>query len=108
MPPTSLKSNPLRRARLLRFLAPWTASVGGYEVRVGPTHFSAEVLSDDALEDLASRVVADFWAHRRRVRLNRPLYAATALRTDHGLSPETMRFAADLLGADTASRQVQA
>ena len=51
---------PSRRARLMRFLAPWTASGGGCEVRVGPTRLSAEVLSDDALENLASRVVADF------------------------------------------------
>ena len=68
-----------RRARLLRFLAPWTASGSGYEVRVGRVRLSAEVLSDDALEDLAVRVVADFWADRRRVRLNRPSYAAAVL-----------------------------
>ncbi len=72
----------LRRVRLLRFLAPWTAPGGGYEVCVGPTRFSAEVLSDGALEDLASRVVADFWAGRRRVRLNRPLYLAALLGAD--------------------------
>ena len=49
-----------RRARLLRFLAPRTAPDGGYEIRIGRTRLSAEVLSDDALEDLASRVVSDF------------------------------------------------
>ena len=59
-----------RRTRLLRFLAPWTALRGGYEIWVGSTLFSPEVLSDDALEDLAARVVADFWATRRRIRLN--------------------------------------
>ena len=90
-----------RRARLLRFLAPWTARDGGYEIRVGSTRLSAEVLSDDALEDLAARVVDDFWSHRRRVRLNRPAYAAAALASGHHLPPETMAFAAALLGAGT-------
>ena len=71
-----------RRARLLRFLAPCTAPGGGYEVCVGSTRFSAEVLSDDALEDLAARVVSDFWAYRRRVRLNRPFYLAALLGAD--------------------------
>ena len=97
-----------RRARLLRFLAPWTAPGGGYEVRVGHLQLPVGVLSGDALEDLASRVVADFWAHRRRVRLNRPLHAAVALQADRGLSPEAMRFAAGMLGAGTASLQVPA
>ena len=91
-----------RRARLLRFLAPWTARDGGYEIRVGSTRLSAEVLSDDALEDLASRVVADFWAHRRRVRLNRPAFVADAIRAGHRLPPETARFAAAILGAGTS------
>ena len=90
-----------RRTRLLRFLAPWTARDGGYEIRVGSARLSAEVLSDDALEDLASRVVADFWTHRRRVRLNRPAYAADAIRAGHLLPPETARFAAAILGART-------
>jgi hypothetical protein len=90
-----------RRARLLRFLAPWTARDGGYEIRVGSARLSAEVLSDDALKDLAARVVADFWAYRRRVRLNRPAYAAAALASGHRLPPETMAFAAALLGAGT-------
>ncbi len=88
-----------RRARLLRFLAPWTARDGGYEIRVGSTRLSAEVLSDDALEDLAARVVADFWARRRRVRLNRPAFIADAVRAGHHLLPETLRLAAALLGA---------
>lgn len=88
-----------RRARLLRFLAPWTASGGGYEVRVGRIRLSAEVLSDDALEDLAGRVVADFWADRRRVRLNRPLYVAEAIRAGHALPPETARLVNHLLRA---------
>jgi hypothetical protein len=39
-----------RRARLLRFLAPWTVPSGGYEVRVGSTRLSPEILTDDALE----------------------------------------------------------
>ncbi len=83
-----------RRARLLRFLAPWTAPAGGYEIRVGRTRLSAEMLSDDALEDLASRVVFDFWSDRRRVRLNRPLYVAEAMRAGHVLPAETAKFAA--------------
>ena len=91
-----------RRARLLRFLAPWTARDGGYEIRVGSTRLSAEVLSDDALEDLASRVVTDFWSHRRRVRLNRPAFVAAAARAGHCLPPETMAFAAAILGAGTS------
>ena len=90
-----------RRARLLRFLAPWTARGGGYEVRVGSARLSAEVLADDALEDLAARVIDDFWAHRRRVRLNRPAFVAAAARAGHILPPETMAFAAALLGAGT-------
>ena len=89
-----------RRARLLRFLAPWTAPGGGYEVRVGPVRLSAEVLGDDALEDLAARVVAEFWSARRHVHRNRPLYVAEALRAGHRLPPETARLAAHLLGAD--------
>jgi hypothetical protein len=50
----------MRRARLLHFLALFTARDGGCEIRVGSARLSAEVLSDDALEDLASRVVASF------------------------------------------------
>ena len=83
-----------RRARLLRFLAPWTTPDGGYEIRVGRTRLSAEVLSDDALEALAARVVADFWSDRRRVRLNRALYVAEAIRAGHVLPAETARLAA--------------
>ena len=90
-----------RRARLLRFLAPWTARDGGYEIRVGSARLLAEVLSDDGLEDLAARVVADFWAHRRRVRLNRPAFVADAIRAGYRLPPETAAFAAALLGAGT-------
>ena len=90
-----------RRARLLRFLAPWTAHDGGYAVRVGRTVLSAEILTDDALEDLAARVVADFWADRRRVRLNRPALVAAALAAGHRLPPETARLAAGLFGAGT-------
>ena len=81
-----------RRARLLRFLAPWTVSGGGYEIRVGRTRLSAEVLSDDALEDLASRVVEGFWADRRWTRLNRPLHVAQAIRAGHHLPAETERL----------------
>ena len=92
----------IRRARLLRFLAPWTASGGGYEIRVGRTRLSAEVLSDDTLEDLASRVVIDFWASRRRVRQNRPLYIAEAMRAGHVLPAETARLADHLIAAETA------
>ena len=91
-----------RRARLLAFLAPWTARDGGYEIRVGSARLSAEVLSDDALEDLAARVVDDFWSHRRRVRLNRPAFVADAIRAGHLLPLETMAFAAALLGAGTS------
>ena len=83
-----------RRARLLRFLAPWTARDGGYEIRVGKARLSAEVLSDDALEDLAARVVSDFWFARRRVRMSRPHHVAAALAAGHRLPPETMRLAA--------------
>lgn len=83
-----------RRARLLRFLAPWTARDGGYEIRVGSARLSAKVLSDDALEDLAARVVSDFWSARRRVRLNRPHHVNAALAAGHRLPPETMRLAA--------------
>ncbi len=90
-----------RRSRLLRFLAPWTTPASGYEIRVGRTRLSAEVLTDDALEDLAAQVVADFWSGRRRTRLNRPLYVAEAIRAGHRLPPETMRLAAALLGAET-------
>jgi hypothetical protein len=90
-----------RRTRLLAFLAPFTARDGGYEIRVGSARLSAEVLSDDALEDLAARVVADFWSHRRRVRLNRPAYAAAAARAGLCLPPETLAFAAAILGAGT-------
>ena len=86
-----------RRARLLRFLAPWTARDGGYAIRIGRTVLSAEVLTDDALEDLAARVVEDFWSRRRRVRLNRPHYAAAAMAAGHHLPPETSRLAAALL-----------
>ena len=90
-----------RRARLLRFLAPWTARDGGYEVRVGRTRLSAEVLSDDALEDLAARVVSDFWSDRRRVRFNRPLYVAEAIRAGHCLPDETVRSADHLFRVET-------
>ena len=91
----------IRRVRLLRFLAPWTASAGGYEVCVGHTRLSAEVLSDDALEALAAQVVADFWSDRRRVRQNRPLYVADAIRAGHCLPPETARLSGHLLVAKT-------
>lgn len=92
----------IRRARLLAFLAPSTARDGGYEIRIGSARLSAEVLSDGALEDLASRVVDDFWSHRRRVRLNRPAFVAAALASGHILPPETARFAAAILGAGTS------
>ena len=91
-----------RRARVLRFLAPWTARDGGYEVRVGSARLSPEILTDDALEDLAARVVVDFWSHRRRVRLNRPAFVADAIRAGHRLPPETLAFAAAILGAGTS------
>ena len=91
-----------RRVRLLRFLAPWTASNGGYEIRIGRTRLSAEVLSDDALEELAARVVSDFWSDRRRVRLNRPLYVAEAIRAGHRLPAETARLAAALFKIEAA------
>ena len=91
-----------RRARLLRFLAPWTASGGGYEVRVGRSRLSAEVLSDDALEELATRVVSDFWSARRRTRLNRPLYVAEAIQAGHVLPPETAHLAEHLFPPETA------
>ena len=100
-------STSVRRARLLRFLAPWTAPGGGYEVRVGHLQLPVGVLSGDALEDLASRIVVDFWAHRRRVRLNRLLHAATPVRPNpaggsgrhelqwlHGLQLRDMSFVA--------------
>ncbi len=104
MPPTVLLPSRAydRRARLLRFLAPWTSSGGGYEIRVGRTRLSAEVLSDDALEDLAARVVADFWSNRRRVRLNRPLYVAEAIQAGNRLPPETAQLADHLFPAETA------
>ena len=91
-----------RRTRLLRFLAPWTASAGGYEIRVGRIRLSAEVLSDDALEDLAARIVSDFWSDRRRVRLNRPFHVAEAIRAGHDLLPETARLADHLFPSETA------
>lgn len=91
-----------RRARLLRFLAPLTVPDGRYEVRVGSARLSPEILTDDALEDLAVRVIEDFWSNRHHTRLNRPHYAAAAMAAAHHLPPETMRLAAALLGAGTA------
>lgn len=90
-----------RRARLLRFLAPFTARDGGYEIRAGSARLSPEILTDDALEDLAARVVKDFWSCRRRTRLNRPHYTAAAMAAGHLLPPETMAFAAAIHGAGT-------
>ncbi len=71
-------------------------------VRVGRTRLSAEVLSDDALEDLAARVVSDFWSARRRVRLNRPLYVAEAIQAGNCLPPETAQLADHLFPPETA------
>ena len=90
MPPTSSPPTNTPRARFLRFLAPWTDPGGGYEMRVGRARLSADALGEDGLEDLAARVVADFWADRRRNRLNRPLYAAALL----GTAPSDLRRAA--------------
>ena len=82
-------------------MASWTARDGGYEIRVGSTRLSVEALSDDALENLAVCVVADFWSHRRWVRLNRPAFVVDAIRAGHRLPPETMAFAAAIFGAGT-------
>ena len=65
-----------RRARLLRFLVPWTARDGGFQVRIGRDGFGPEVLTDDALEDLAEAVVRAFWSRRRRDRESQAWFAA--------------------------------
>ena len=68
---------------------------------MGSARLSADALSDDALEFLAARVVEDFWSRRRRIRLNRPHYAAAAIAAGHSLPIETSRLA-------VASRRIAA
>ena len=68
-----------RRERLLRFVA--LMAVGGFEREYSLTigrgrGLPFTVLTDDALEDLAERMVRDFWRHKRSCRISQAHYAA--------------------------------
>ncbi len=65
-----------RRARVLRFLAPWTARDGGFPVRIGRRCCGPDLLTDEALEDLAEAVVRAFWERRRQNRSSQAWFAA--------------------------------
>lgn len=64
-----------RRERLLVFIMPWADCQPRYKVSIGHQWVSINVLTDEALEKLASVIRDDFWRERRLNRLNRPFYA---------------------------------
>ena len=91
-----------RRARHVAGLAMWAADRPSYRLKVGALVVPFDMLTDDALADLRTRLARDLQQERRRVEANRPFYVADAIRAGHILPPETMAFAAALLGAGTS------
>ncbi len=90
-----------RRARHVAGLAMWAADRPSYRLKLGSLVVPFDMLTDDALTDLRTRLARDLRQERRRVEANRPFYVADAIRAGHRLPPETMAFAAALLGAGT-------
>lgn len=90
-----------RRARHVAGLATWAADRPSYRLKLGSLVIPFDVLTDDALADLRTRIARDLRQERRRIEANRPLYVADAIRAGHRLPPETARLAAGLFGAGT-------
>ena len=55
-----------RRARLIAGLAPWADARPQYRLRLGPAVLHFEVLTDEALADLRTRIARDIRSERRR------------------------------------------
>ena len=55
-----------RRARLIAGLAPWADARPQYRLRLGPAVLPFEVLTDEALADLRSRIARDIQFERQR------------------------------------------
>ena len=80
-----------RRARHVAGLAMWAADRPSYRLKLGALVVPFDMLTDDALTDLRTRLARDLRQERRRVEANRPFYVADAIRAGHLLPPETMR-----------------
>ena len=91
-----------RRARHVAGLAMWAADRPSYRLKLGALVVPFDILTDDALTDLRTRLARDLRQERRRVEANRPFYVADAIRAGHLLPPETARFAAAILGTGTS------
>ena len=90
-----------RRARHVAGLAMWAADRPSYRLKLGSLVISFDVLTDDALADLRTRLARDLRQERRRIEANRPFYVADAIRAGHHLPASTARLAAGLFGAGT-------
>ena len=90
-----------RRARHVTGLAMWAADRPSYRLKLGSLVVPFDMLTDDALTDLRTRLARDLRQERRRIEAHRPFYVADAIRAGHRLPPETMAFAAAILGAGT-------
>ncbi|RYB01426.1 hypothetical protein [Lichenibacterium ramalinae] len=83
-----------RRARHIAGLAMWAADRPSYRLKLGSLVVPFDLLTDDALADLRTRLARDLRQERRRIEANRPFYVAAALAAGHRLPPETARLAA--------------
>ena len=54
------------RARRIAGLAPWADARPQYRLKLGPAVLPFDVLSDEALSDLRSRIAGDIRRERRR------------------------------------------
>lgn len=57
-----------RRARHIAQLAPWASARPQYRLRLGPAALPFDVLTDDALSDLRTRIAGDVRGERARRR----------------------------------------
>ena len=55
-----------RRARLIAGLEPWADARPQYRLKLGPSVLPFEVLTDEALAELRSRVARDIRSERQR------------------------------------------
>ena len=55
-----------RRARLIAGLGPWADARPAYRLRLGPAVLPFEVLTDEALAELRTRIARDVRSERQR------------------------------------------
>ena len=55
-----------RRDRLIAGLAPWADARPQYRLRLGPTAIGFDILSDEALAELRTRIARDVRSERQR------------------------------------------